>query len=941
MQNNLKTKIFIFLFLFISTVSLNSSEQFNFDVTELNIIEEGNRFTGEKGGIVTTDDGIIINAENFDYNKVSNILSANGNVKIEDTKKQIVIYSDKITYIKDQEKIFTDKNSKAVHDEFIIKANKFYYDKNSNILEAKENVKIDDLKKNIKINSEHINYLINKEKLFSEKKSKATNNELIIESKKFDYNRLTNIFNASNNVKIEDKLKDIIIYSDKITYYKDDDRVLTEGKTKALIESKYEFFSKNVLLLRKEKKLSSSFTTKIISENMKSYVLDEFVYFIENKLVKGKKVKINSNIKVKKGDADHLIFETGFFDLENKTHKASKTEFNLQKNNFGNPENDPRMIGASSSSTKNKTVVNKGIFTSCKKENGKCPPWSIKAEKITHDRKKKQLTYDKAFLRVYDFPVMYFPKFFHPDPSVKRQSGFLKPQLNNSEILGSSLYLPYFKVLSENKDITFKPTIFDSNIYMIQNEYRQVNEYSDFSADIGLTKGYKSSLEGSNRNSMSHLFIKYNKNLNKKNFLNSNLTIFGEKVSNDTYLKIFDNNLMDTLNKPSNFNSLKSGIKVDLDHKDYTFDTGLTVYEDLQTSKNSDRFQFVLPYYDFSTNLFTNESINGALSFSSSGSNRLIDTNNLKTEIGNSISYNTYDYFFKNGIKNNFNIYVQNSNKIAKNDSKIKSSLQSELRSIFEIESSFPLIKKKKNSTNTIEPKFSFRLNPGDMNKYTNSNRKINADNVFNINRLGLGDSYEAGKSLTLGLNYKSEKIDDINKFFEFKLATVLRDSAEERIPKNSTLNRKGSNIFGSMNYNLSKNYSLDYDFSLDNDLNTFEYNSLGFTFDNEKLFSKFNFVEENGTIGEANSLETEIGFNFDESNFIKFKTRRNRTIGLTEYYDLVYEYKNDCLTAGFKYKKSYYQDRDLQPKEDLLLSITFFPLSTFEQEIDQQLYRN
>ena len=63
--------------------------------------------------------------------------------------------------------------------------------------------------------------------------------------------------------------------------------------------------------------------------------------------------------------------------------------------------------------------------------------------------------------------------------------------------------------------------------------------------------------------------------------------------------------------------------------------------------------------------------------------------------------------------------------------------------------------------------------------------------------------------------------------------------------------------------------------------------------------------------------------------------------MGLTEYYDLIYEYKNDCLTAGFKYKKSYYQDRDLKPKEDLILSITFFPLSTFEQKVNQDLYRN
>ena len=86
--------------------------------------------------------------------------------------------------------------------------------------------------------------------------------------------------------------------------------------------------------------------------------------------------------------------------------------------------------------------------TRCKKRDGKCPPWSIKAKKITHDKNKKKLIYDHAVLNVYDKPVMYFPKFFHPDPSVERQTGFLRPQLNNSEILGSSLYLPYFYVIS-------------------------------------------------------------------------------------------------------------------------------------------------------------------------------------------------------------------------------------------------------------------------------------------------------------------------------------------------------------------------------------------------------------------------------------------------------------------------------------------------------------
>ena len=65
----------------------------------------------------------------------------------------------------------------------------------------------------------------------------------------------------------------------------------------------------------------------------------------------------------------------------------------------------------------------------------------------------------------------------------------------------------------------------------------------------------------------------------------------------------------------------------------------------------------------------------------------------------------------------------------------------------------------------------------------------------------------------------------------------------------------------------------------------------------------------------------------------MSFKTRRNRRINLTEYYDLVYEYKNDCLTAGVKYKKTYYQDRDLKPTENLLFTITLFPITNYEYD--------
>ena len=81
-------------------------------------------------------------------------------------------------------------------------------------------------------------------------------------------------------------------------------------------------------------------------------------------------------------------------------------------------------------------------------------------------------------------------------------------------------------MISENKDFTFKPQIFDSEIEMFQNEYRQVNKNSSFIADFGITKGYQSSLFGSKRNSIGHFFGKFNMDLNFENYITSKLNIF-------------------------------------------------------------------------------------------------------------------------------------------------------------------------------------------------------------------------------------------------------------------------------------------------------------------------------------------------------------------------------------------------------------------------------
>ena len=870
----MKNKFYFFFVLLLLNLlffqKVYSSEQFNFDVTEIEILKEGNLIKGLKGGTVSTNNGIIIKAEEFIYDKVLNELEAIGNVNIIDKNKNYKIFSDKTIYKK--------------NDELII----------------------------------------------SEGASKAELENIIIKGEIFEYYKLKNIFNAKKNVIIFDKINEVEILSEDITYNQNKKTFFSKGPTESKIQSKYNLDSSDVVFLRNEMVIKSSEETNLYDDKNNYYKLSRFDYDINDKSLKGENVIVTTNFNLPK--SDKYYFKSGFFNFNDKEFLAKDTKILLHSDLFGISENNPRIKGVSSSSKNGVTTINKAVFTSCKINDDKCPPWSISAKKIAHDKNKKQLIYEDAVLKVYDLPVVYFPKFFHPDPSVERQSGFLTPQINSSNVLGDSIYIPYFHAISKNRDITFKPTIFDSSMQMFQNEYRQQNDNSSFIADFSLTRGYKSSISNK-RNSISHLFAKFKSDLKLDNFIKSDLFISVQKVSNDTYLKVFDTNLLENEMKPGDQNNLTSELKLSLDADDFNFVSGMQIFENLSL-ENSDRFQYILPYYDYNKN-FDFDFFNGQLNFTSSGSNDLNNTNILKTRVINDLGYQGNQIISELGIVNNLNVYFKNLATLGKNDTAYKSSPQLELMNIYELSSSLPLTKSTENHSKTLVPKVSLRFNPSDMKNYSTSNKSITVDNIFNINRLGLTDSFEKGKSLIIGVDYKKENLKDINKFFEFKLASSFRDKEENFIPSNTSLNKKNSNLFGSAKSVLNENISIDYDFRIDNNYDKFEYNSINTEFSYNNFRTKFNFVEENGETGNENFLENLTSLNFDENNFFSFKTRRNRKLNLTEFYDLVYEYKNDCLIAAFKYNKTYYSDRDLKPKEDLLFSVTFFPLTKYEHDLD------
>ena len=905
----MRNKIYLILFLaLISNLSisnsLNSEEIFNFNITELEITNDGTVFTGSDGGEVYTNDGTSVTAENFEFNKITSLLVASNNAKLVDTSQDIVIFANKISYNKNHEEI-----------------------------KAEGKVLIIDNKKKIKINSEEIIYLKNKKEVIAKKNVNFIdqNKKIYIEADEIYYFKNKEKLLANNNVLLEDKIKNIQIKTDQITYQKKLNRFFASGKTEANIDNNYQFLSEDVFYTQNEMRIYSSKNTKIKDFDGTLYELESFDYNIEKEFLKGIEITIieNSNLEIK--NSDKYYFANGFFDLKNKKFKTGQAEIKLKKNIFDRSENDPRLYGVSVNHENKITTVKKAVFTSCK-INDSCPPWRIEASEIKHDKNKKQLIYENSILKVYDFPIFYFPKFFHPDPTVERQSGFLIPKFNTSNVLGSSLRLPYFNVISENKDITLNPTIFSKDILMLQSEYRQENKNSSLISDFGIANGYKSSATHKEKN-IYHIFANLKKNLNLENFLKSDFNFFLERTNKDTYLKVFSNNLTESKVRPKNPDVLNSGFDFILEHEKYSLLGGADVYEDL-TKPNNDKYQFVLPYYDYTQNVIFNSF--GAYQFNSSGNNILDNTNNVRTRIINDFSVKLNDNIFENlGLKNNFNLYFKNQNSVGKNVNTYKSSPQVKLRSLAEVKSEMPLIKKDKNVIQTLIPRASLRVNPSDMKNYSNESRRINTSNIFDINRLGLDDTLEAGNSLTIGIDYSKQNIKKNNQIFDFKLATVLRDKQDNNIPTLSSINEKNSNLFGSLDYKLSSIFNVDYNFAIDNKIDKFNYNSIGLDISLNNFITEFNFIEESGGIGNTNIFENSSTYNFNNQNSISFKTRRNRELNLTEYYNLVYEYKNDCLTAGIRFNKTYYEDRDLKPTENLMFTISFYPITSIEQSIN------
>ena len=761
---------------------------------------------------------------------------------------------------------------------------------------------------------EEIEILNEGKKLVSRKGVKVTtDNNIKITADEFEYDKEKNELLLQGNILIENLNNKTLIKANKIEYFKTLEKIITYGKTEINVNNNYTINSSDITVLQNEGVISSFKNTLIKDKYKNNFTTNEFMFFVRDELLKAKNVKLIDS----QGNISKL--NSFFVNMKNGEYHGKDLKLNFYQNMFNNPENEPRLYGNKINSNKNFTRISKGIFTTCKKRE-KCPPWVLRAEEVEHDKNKKIINYKKAWLEIYDQPVIYFPKFFHPDPSVKRQSGFLVPSFTDSGNTGASLIIPYFKVLDVNKDLTFQPRLFTNNNLMLQNEYRHIEKNLDHIMDFGL---FTSKLNNDEESTKSHFFSNTIINFDSTLFGTSNLEINLEQVTNDTYLKKFKpkSNLI------TSENLMHSYLKYNGYEENSSLKVSVETYEDL-TKKKSDRYEYIYPNIEFNKE-FQKIDMPGSFSFNSSLFQKQFDTNKTKQSFINDIIYTSDTKYSEIGFSKDFKLLVKNPNIRQKASSKDHSDTDTKLLTKLMYSMTYPLKKEGEFYNSFLKPKISYRFSPNNTKNISNEDRRLDISNISSFNRLGISDGVEGGQSITTGLEFSvKDKIGQER--ISANLSQVIRDKANPDLPTNSTLNNKYSDIIGNLRFDLFDNLNFEYDFMMDNNLDKLNYNSVDASLAVNNFITTFQFLEEDGEVGSKSFIGNQTKYSFDSNNSLSFATRRNKELNMTEFYNLVYQYENDCLRAAIEYNKNFYSDSDIKPEEEILFTLSIIPFSKF-----------
>ena len=745
---------------------------------------------------------------------------------------------------------------------------------------------------------------------------------------------LLSIFALFNVNHLKAQQKDIYTFSaNKLTYSQDNNIIEATGNVVAKNQEGKQISSDKIIYNKKTQQLSTFGNSKFSDDKGGTLFAESFEYNLEKKIISAeKKVKFIDKEKntyyFSKLNSDDKFDEIIGFDINADLNKQ-----NLKSGDKFNEFIEPRFSGKSASIKNNITIVKDAKFTTCKKTNETdgCAYWNLNAGELIHDKEKKKITYKNASLDLNNVPVLYLPYFAHPDPTVKRESGFLPPTLANlGGDIGSTMKIPYFYPVSQSADFTVSPVYYFKQHPLLLGEYREKFKNGDISLEGGFTQGYKEVTTTKTDGSRHHLYGNLNLIFSDKILDQTILNAKVQQVNNPTYLRV------------NKINSTNDGFKKNLIKED---DTKLTneinlnsfgktenlnikaaTYRDTSVTKNSDQYSYLLPELSYSKyNLFDENNLSFNSIFKSQNSN----TNQNKSTFINNLDYSTQD-FYNNSLGIGYKFLTKLNNINYYSDYKTPNQdLNSQINPVVGFDTSLPFAKINKDTEQYIVPRILTRYAPGKMTNATTNDTTLNTDNIFSMNRMNSDELIEKDLSFNLGADWIWQEKKNNNKEPEkatISVGQVLKLNKDLDMPTKSSLQKSNSDIVSKINYLSPKNFDVTLKSTFDNQLNHVYYNDFTFKKNFTSSEINFNFYEKNSHIGNERYAKANVASYVTDSTKLKIESDRNLKTDLTNSHKLGIENENECIRYGFYLQKNYSSDKDLKPATSVYFGVTLLP---------------
>ena len=745
---------------------------------------------------------------------------------------------------------------------------------------------------------------------------------------------LLSIFALFNVNHLKAQQKDIYTFSaNKLTYSQDNNIIEATGNVVAKNQEGKQISSDKIIYNKKTQQLSTFGNSKFSDDKGGTLFAESFEYNLEKKIISAeKKVKFIDKEKntyyFSKLNSDDKFDEIIGYDINADLNKQ-----NLKSGDKFNEFIEPRFSGKSASIKNNITIVKDARFTTCKKTNETdgCAYWNLNAGELIHDKEQKKITYKNASLDLNNVPVLYLPYFAHPDPTVKRESGFLPPTLANlGGDVGSTIKIPYFYPVSQSADFTVSPVYYFKQHPLLLGEYREKFKNGDISLEGGFTQGYKEITTTKTDGSRHHLYGNLNLIFSDKILDQTILNTKVQQVNNPTYLRV---NKINSTNDGFKKNLIKEDdtkltneINLNSFGKTENFNIKAATYRDISVIKNSDQYSYLLPELSYSKyNLFDENNLSFNSIFKSQNSN----TNQNKSTFINNLDYSTQD-FYNNSLGIGYKFLTKLNNINYYSDYKTPNQdLNSQINPVVGFDTSLPFAKINKDTEQYIIPRILTRYAPGKMTNATTNDTTLNTDNIFSMNRMNNDELIEKDLSFNLGADWIWQEKKNNNKEPEkatISVGQVLKLNKDLDMPTKSSLQKSNSDIVSKINYLSPKNFDVTLKSTFDNQLNHVYYNDFIFKKNFTSSEINFNFYEKNSHIGNERYAKANLASYITDSTKLKIETDRNLKTDLSNSHKLGIENENECIRYGFYLQKNYSSDKDLKPATSVYFGVTLLP---------------